>query len=484
MIKKLAIALLALLGTFFLILVARAARFNSRQVALSPPAQAIFDLEAALQRLSRAIQFRTVTSQDPAQLPAEEFRRFHAFLSEAFPQAARQLRREAVGGHSLLYTWRGVDTGAKPILLMAHMDVVPADDQDWRYPPFSGARAGGYVWGRGAMDDKGAVMALLEAVEHLLASGFAPKRTVYLAFGHDEEVGGHGGAAKIADLLRSRRTELEFVLDEGMNILSGILPGISARVALVGTAEKGYLSLRLTAKTAGGHSSLPPGTTAIGLLAAAVTRLEADPFPSRLSGPIREMLEFLGPEMGWANKVALANLWLFDPLVRSQLARSPVTNAAIRTTTAPTIFKAGTTENVLPGSAELVVNLRLLPGDTIAGATERVRRVIAEPNITITPLPVQLEPSPVSDSRSPSFELIQRTIRQIAPDALVAPALLVAGTDSRHYASLTKNIFRFLPITLGSGDMGRYHGLDERISFEDYERCIRFYAQLIRNSQP
>jgi carboxypeptidase PM20D1 len=372
----------------------------------------------------------------------------------------------------------------KPILLMAHMDVVPATDQHWRHPPFSGALVDGYVWGRGAMDDKASVMAILEAVEHLLGNGFVPKRTVYLAFGHDEEVGGYGGAAKIAELLRSRGVELEFVLDEGMNILTGIMPGISASVALVGIAEKGYLSLRLTAETRGGHSSIPPAETAIGIVGRALQKLEATPFPSRLSGPTRQMFEFLGPEMAWTNKLTLANLWLFDPLVRRQLARSPITNAAIRTTVAPTIFNAGVTDNVLPPSATAVINLRLIPGDTIAGAVERVRRVIDEPNIKIASLPVQMEPSSVSDVHSPSFTLIQRTIRQIAPAALVAPSLLVAATDSRHYAGLSKNIFRFLPITLGPDDTKRYHGIDERISIEDYERCVRFYAQMIRNSQP
>jgi carboxypeptidase PM20D1 len=484
MIKKLILALLTLFGILLLVLVVRTVRFSSRQIPVPPAAKLNVDGAALLDRLSRAIQFRTVSSRDQAQMPSGEFQRFHDFLNEAFPQIGKQLHKEAVGGHSLLYTWKGQENGVKPILLMAHMDVVPASDQNWRHPPFSGALVDGYVWGRGAMDDKASVMAILEAVEHLLSNGFVPKRTIYLAFGHDEEVGGHGGAAKIAELLRSRGVDLEFVLDEGMNILNGIVPGISAPVALIGIAEKGYLSLRLTAETSGGHSSIPPAETAIGMVGRALQKLDTEPFPSRLSGPTRQMFEFLGPEMGWTNKVALANLWLFDPLVRRQLARSPITNAAIRTTMAPTLFNAGLTENVLPPNATAVINLRLMPGDTIASAVERVRRVIDEPNIKIASLPVQMEPSSVSDIHSPSFHLIQRTIRQTTPAALIAPSLLVAATDSRHYAVLTKNIFRFLPITLGLDDTKRYHGIDERISIEDYERCVRFYAQVIRNSQP
>ena len=482
--KRLTLTLLALIGVLLLVVVIRAAGFNSRQVPVPPAAKMEFDSEASLKRLSRAIQFRTVSSRDPAQTAPAEFDQFHKFLGEAFPNIGKHLNRETINGHSLLYTWKGRDSALKPILLMAHMDVVPAAEAGWQHPPFAGALAGGYVWGRGAMDDKASVMAILDAVEHLLADGFTPSRTVYLAFGHDEEVGGHNGAAKIAELLHSRGVKIEFVLDEGMNILDGIIPGITAPVALVGIAEKGYLSLRLTVETPGGHSSIPPAHTAIGIISRALRRLEATPFPSRLGGATRRMLEYLGPEMSWTSRLALANLWLFDPLVRKQLARSALTNAAIRTTLAPTIFTAGVSENVLPASAAAVVNLRLLPGDTIAGAIEHVRSVIDEPNVKITPLPVQVEASPISDIQGPSFQLIQQTIRQTAPAALVAPALLVAATDSRHYQILTPNVYRFLPITLGPEDTQRYHGIDERISIEHYERCVRFYAQLIRNSQP
>ena len=269
-----------------------------------------------------------------------------------------------------------------------------------------------------------------------------------------------------------------------MNIVDGIIPGIAAPAALIGIAEKGYLSLELSVETAGGHSSIPPADTAIGIISRALLRLEATPFPSRLSGPTRRMLDFLGPEMAWAKRMPLANLWLFDPLVRNQLASSPLTNALVRTTLAPTLFNAGMNEYSLPTQASAVINLRILPGDTIAGITEHVRQTIDDPRVKIAAKPIRVEPSAVSDIEGASFQLIHRTIRQAIPEALVAPALLVAGTDSSHYASLTKNIYRFLPITLRSEDAKRYHGINERISLQDYERCVRFYLQLIRNSQP
>ena len=482
--KRLACVLLALTVTLSGVIVLRTVRFTSRQITVPPAGEMRVDTAALLDRLANAIQFRTISSLDPARAANEEFERFHEFLSEAFPQVRTQLKREIIGGHSLLYSWPGRDRALKPVLLMAHMDVVPAVDGGWRHAPFSGAIADGYVWGRGAMDDKSSLMAILEAVEHLLRDGFVPARTIYLAFGHDEEVGGHRGAAKIAQLLRARDVQLEFVLDEGLNVVDGIIPGITAPVALVGIAEKGYVSLRLAVETAGGHSSVPPARTAIGIISRALHRLETTRFRSRLSGPTRRMFEFLGPEMNWLNKLALANLWLFAPFIKKQMAQSPLTNAAIRTTLAPTLFHAGVADNVLPANASAVVNLRLLPGDTIAAVVAQVRRVISEPRIKITPLPLQMEASPVSEVATPGFELIQRTTHQIVPEALLAPALLVAATDSRHYAGLTKNIFRFLPITVGPEDTRRYHGTDERIAARDYERLVRFYAQLIRNAEP
>lgn len=228
---------------------------------------------------------------------------------------------------------------------------------------------------------------------------------------------------------------------------------------------------------------MPPPDTAIGVMSRALHKLSASPFSSRLDGPTRRMLEFIGPEMAWSKRLVLANLWLFNPLVRRQLAASPLTNAAIRTTLAPTIISAGVQENVLPTRAAAVINLRLLPGDTIPSAIEHVRKAIDDPKVQLTPLPVRMEPSSVSDIESPSFTLLHRTIRQTAPEAIVAPSLLVAATDSRHYSALTRNIYRFLPITLRPEDTKRYHGIDERISIQDYDRCVRFYTQLIRNSQ-
>jgi carboxypeptidase PM20D1 len=477
----LALFLITLLVTGTIIV--RTLRFDSKQLTAWDGYDFKLDTSSFIERLSKAIQYRTV-SQHPSG-SFVEFLRFHEFLQASFPSVHKTLTRETVGNYSLLYFWKGKNEKLKPILLMAHMDVVPVDpatEKNWTYPPFSGQLAGGYIWGRGAMDDKVGVIGVLEAVEQLLEKGFQPQRTIYLAFGHDEEIGGQNGAAKIAARLTSEKVDLEYVLDEGGNITDGIIPDIGGPVALIGIAEKGYVNVELTVDGAGGHSAIPPPHTIIGILSSAIHKLERATFPSRLSEPTRKFFEFVGPEMSWPKRIALANLWLFGSMLERQLAKSPINNAMIRTTQAATMFAGGVKENVLPTHARAVVNFRLLPGDTVTSVVDHVRATIGDPQVKITPLPLQLEPSAVSNVESESFKLLQQTIRQIAPNVVVAPSLLVAATDSRHYERLTKNIFRFLPITLTPEDAKRYHGVDERVSVKDYERCVWFYAKLIADS--
>lgn len=484
MIKTFSFTLIAAIAALFLVLVIRAGTFQSRQLSPEPAESMTISRATALAHLSAVIQLKTVSMQTPS-ANAGAFTEFHALIARVFPRISRQLHKETVGEHSLLFTWQGKDDRLKPILLMAHIDVVPVDpntESSWHHAPFSGEIADGYIWGRGALDDKSSLMAILEAVESLLANNFRPARTIYLAFGHDEEIGGINGAAKIAALLRARHVVLESILDEGLNVFTGIISGLDSPAALIGIAEKGYLSLELSVESAGGHSSMPPEHTAVGILVDALQKLKEAPFPARLNRPTQEMFAFLGPEMAFDKKLVLANLWLFSSLLEKALAQSPQTNALIRTTLAPTLLNAGIKDNVLPSKASTVVNLRIAPGESTASATQYVRHALADPAVKILPLAGQLEPSAVSSIDSASFTVLHKTIRQTIPRAVVAPALLVAATDSRHYRSLTTNIFRFLPVTVGPDDIDRYHGIDERISVEDYERCIRFYAQLIINS--
>jgi carboxypeptidase PM20D1 len=483
--KKIIVLLIGVLAVIAGVALLRTARFTSRQIQVPAVKAITLDRDPMVRRLSQAIQYKTVSEPASNSLATTEFKRFHAFLTKSFPLVHAHLVKEVVGKKSLLYTWKGENNALKPILLMGHMDVVPVDPKtkdDWTYPPFSGRVAGGYIWGRGAMDDKVNVLGILEAAEYLLTHGFKPRRTIYFAFGHDEEIGGGNGAAQIAKLLHRRNVKLDYVLDEGGNIVDGIIPNAPEPVALIGVAEKGYVSLELTVEAPGGHASTPPPHTAIGILSDAIVNLERSPFSTRLSDPVREMFAFIGPEMPWPDKLAFANLWLFGPLVRYQLAQSPLTNAAIRTTQAATVFNSGVRENALPDRATAIVNVRILPGDTIKAVIEHASRVIDNDQVKISPLEIRAEPSAVSDPQSVPFHQLHRAIKEVAPGVIVAPALLVAATDSRHYALLSQNIFRFLPITLRPADARRFHGLNERISISDYERCVRFFVQLLRDS--
>jgi carboxypeptidase PM20D1 len=468
------------------VLLIRTSQFTSRQTQRKPFVEIPLDEARIAQRLSNAITFQTISYQDPARFDAESFHSFHAFLETSFPEVHASLTKEVVNNFSLLYTWQGSDTHLEPILLMAHQDVVPVNpetEKGWDYHPFEGKLAEGYIWGRGTLDVKSGLLGILEAIEVLLEEGFQPRRTVYLAFGHDEEVGGEQGARKIAALLQSRNIQLEYVLDEGGLIVQGIIPDLPGPVALVGIAEKGYVSLELSVTSEGGHSSMPPKHTAIGVVSKAITRLEENPFPANLAYTAR-LFEYIGPEMPFFRRAILANLWLFGPLVERRLSQSPQLNAGIRTTTAATLFSGGVKDNILPIRARSIVNFRIMPDESVESVIDYVQATIDNPEIQIQPVGYHGDPSPVSDIRSPSYHILQRTIYEAAAEEelIVAPYLVVGATDSRYFTALSSNIYRFLLNKLGPEDIKRIHGTNERIAIENYLKVVLFYYQLLRNS--
>ncbi len=467
------------------LLAIRGSGLESRQLDVAPAHPIPVDAAAAARRLSESIRFRTISHFDRSNLDRAAYFAFHDFLARSYPRAHRVLARERVDELTLLYTWRGSDPSLAPVMLLAHQDVVPVpagSEERWTRPPWEGTIADGFVWGRGTMDDKGNLMAQLEAVEMLAAHGFAPTRTILLGFGHDEEVGGTGAQA-VAALLESRGIRPDFVLDEGMAVIRGVIPGLEAPAALVGVAEKGYLSVRLTVRQPGGHSSTPPPHTAVGILATAIHRLERAPMPARLEGVSRALFDYLAPELPFSRRVIFANLWLFEPVVKRFLASSPGTNATLRTTTAVTMVSGSPKDNVLPNEAEAVVNFRVLPGDDVEGVLEHVRAAVGDERVEVAPLGTGSEPSPVSDPDSPSFALLQRTIGEIFPGALVAPALVLGGTDARYYTGVSDDVYRFGPYRFGPEDMGRAHGIDERVGVDDHADAIRFYVRLLENAQ-
>lgn len=455
-------------------------------VATPAPPMAL-DAGGAVRRLAESLRIPTLSHEDRDRFDAAAFAAFAEHLRASFPRVHRALTLESVGP-SLLYTWTGRDPARPPMLLLAHLDVVPVEpgtEAGWTHPPFGGVVADGYVWGRGARDDKSSVLALLEAAEHLLAEGFQPARTVILAFGHDEEIGGEQGARRVAALLRERGVRAEFLLDEGSAVLDGLVPGVARPVAAIMTAEKGYLTVRMTARDAGGHSSQPPRPTAVGRLARAVARVQDTPLPARLAPPVTDMLDQLAPEMPFAMRLAIANRWLFAPLLERRLAAGRTTDPLIRTTTAPTMFHAGVKDNVLPAEAQALVNFRLLPGDTRAAVLEHLRRVVADEGIEIAEHGTfGNEASVPASPDSASFRLLAWTAREIFPDAAISTGLVIGATDARNYEGVYKSRYNFSPGLLGPADLAGIHGTDERIAVDNYLGMIRFYAQLLRNDAP
>jgi carboxypeptidase PM20D1 len=463
-----------------------AARMGSRQINVARNDEAAPPTEAAAQRLAHAVRFQTLSHQQAAKFPAAEFDRFRAFLSATYPRTNSAFKIRHINTYGVLYEWPGTDATLKPVLLMAHQDVVPIDPvsaDKWLQAPFGGVIAEGFIWGRGTLDDKGALMALHEAAESLLAQDFQPKRTVYFAFGHDEEVGGRQGAAKIAEWLASQGVRLESVLDEGQVVTEGIVAGVDKPVALIGIAEKGYLSLEFVVEAEGGHSSMPPPHTAVGVLSAAIARLEASPFRATLTDPVRNQLAYLGAEQGWLKRVLFANLWLFAPLVISQMEKTPSTNAMLRTTIAPTMLEGSIKENVLPMRARGVVNFRLVPGMSSDDAIRRVVAAVNDARVKIVATGTSLsEPSPVSSTEGESFRKLHRAVKATFPDAIVAPSLVLGATDTRHFIAIADNLFRFLPARLTREDLRRYHGVNERLSVDNYGEFIRFYMRYLREA--
>ncbi|MCI5080130.1 MAG: M20 family peptidase [Saprospiraceae bacterium] len=454
--------------------------YSSKQI----PVQAVLEFsvpDSVTNVLSKAIQIPTVGTDSSA------FRQMQHLLTTDFPLVDSFLQKQTINDLSLIYQWPGKRPDLPPILLLAHQDVVPAEPaslDQWSYPPFSGTIAENYIWGRGTLDDKSPLIAILTSVEMLLREGYSPERTIYLAFGHDEEVGGSGARA-IANYFQQQSIQFEYILDEGHLILNDGLDGLDAPMAVIGVTEKGYVTLNLTARLKdGGHSMMPPKETAVGILSKAINKLQENPFPARMNPPLQGLLRYTGPEMNFFNQIIFSNLWLTEGLILRQLSQSPATNAVIRTTTAPTMIRAGIRDNVLPTQATAKVNFRILPGDDIESVQAYVRKVINDERIIVqvSDLAQAQNPAPVSGTDSFGFEVLQTTIQQVFPDVVVAPGLVISYTDSRHFVALSKHIYRFAPLQIYKEELKGFHGIDERLRVTNYLQMIHFYHRLIQNS--
>lgn len=473
---------LLLIVALLAVLIVNTIRFSSKQILVDPIVIQPLD-DAPVNRLAEAVQIPTISAKLVED--SSQFHKFDQWLDQEFPLVDSLLEQKRLGTFARLYKWPGKNSNLKPVMLIAHLDVVDiAAPNDWTYPPFSGTIADGFIWGRGTLDDKVSVLGILEAVEGLLAEGYTPERTIYLGFGHDEEIDGSGAQAIAADL-EAQGIELEYILDEGYYVIEKALPGLDEPLAMIGISEKGYVTLRLEVKLEeGGHSSMPPKITAIGVLSAALQILDQEPFPAKIEGPLRQMFEYAGPEMRPAFKMLFANLWLTGGLIKKQLSAGTASNALLRTTTAPTIVRAGLQENVLPTQAEATINFRIIPGETAESVLQRVKDLVENEYLTVQMKTdgIFKDPSPVASTEAFGYQVISRTIKEMFPGVVVAPNVAIGATDVSYYSEVSDNLYRFLPFQLAQSDLSRIHGSDERIAVDQYKRAIRWYEQLIRNS--
>ncbi|KAK7489673.1 hypothetical protein BaRGS_00019068 [Batillaria attramentaria] len=442
--------------------------------------------EKRLKNFQTALRFETV-SRDRHDYSRHELAQLCQFIIQAYPvlHSSPHVKHELVANYSLLYTVRGSDSSLTPYLLASHLDVVPADQSQWEAPPFSADIINDFIYARGTIDDKHGVMGILEALEYLLSNGFQARRSFYVAFGHDEEVTGLDGAYNLAETLRSRGvTKLEFISDEGLTVVHGIVPGLTKSAGLIGTAEKGQVVLKLKVKAGTGHSSMPPPENSISILAKAIHRLESNPHPSMFGyGPEGEMFEHLASDMQLPHRLVMSNLWLFRPLVSWVLSQKPATNAIVRTVTGITKFNAGIKDNVIPPEAEAIVNHRIHPAQTVQEVIDYDRYIIGDDRVEIV-VKGAMEPHPIAPSGPDDFgyQVVKNSIRQVWTEAVVAPGVMIGNTDTRHYLQFTHNVYRFSPTFMYPNDTTRFHGINERISKKNYEQAINFYHHLILNA--
>lgn len=437
--------------------------------------------DRALSRFIELVRIPTISRLEVDAVDTAAFETFIATLRAQYPLVHARLELERVAEYSLVYRWAG-RSPADPTVLMAHYDVVAATDEGWKHPPFAGVLTGAgeerELWGRGTIDDKGALAGILEAVETSLEAGLQPTHDVYLCFGHDEETHGSGAAA-IVDLFEKRGIRPVMVLDEGGAIVENVFPGVTAPIAAVGVAEKGTTLISLSVDQQGGHASTPPRRSATVRLARAILRLNARPFRTGFSPTAREMFAIAGQHATGFAGLAYRNLWWSRPLLLALFVRtSDETRAMTRTTQAVTLLDAGHAANALPENATAIVNVRVAVGSSVAKAVRHVTRAIHDPGVTVEVISGG-EPSPVSPAHGPGWEQLAATLAGTHPTAVMAPYVQNGATDARHFTRICTAVYRFTPFELTRGERDALHAKNERIHVASWLRGVEFYRALL-----
>lgn len=477
--------ILGLLGAFIAVTLVRAAFWTPEKVEFEPLPDEQVDVDKYRKDLSDAIKIKTISNVDVDKVDWNEFKRLHALFEERFPLVYKNLKCEEISLASLLFTWEGKNPDLEPIALLGHQDVVPVaegTEGDWTHPAFDGVDDGEFVWGRGALDMKNHLIAVLESVEALLAEGFEPERTVYLCFGHDEEIvaAPTSGAGSIAAVLKERGVHLDSVIDEGGAILNLHVGNIlNKKLAGVGIAEKGYVDYRVSVSAKGGHSSQPPEHTALGALADVIKDIEGHQFKAKMPAFVYELFTKIGKNVSYPARIVTCNLWLLKPLITAVMKKIPPAASLIHTTTAVTMAEGSPAANVLPQKASVTVNFRMMPGVTIKNVEEHIRKCVRNKDIEVEYLKGK-EASKVSPTDSRSFKILEEICTRTDRDLLVAPYLVMGGTDAYHYEEVCDNIYRFAPFVMDTKLLLTTHGTDERIPIACMADALKFFKRYIR----
>lgn len=477
--------ILGLLGAFIAVTLVRAAFWTPEKVEFEPLPDEQVDVDKYRKDLSDAIKIKTISNVDVDKVDWNEFKRLHALFEERFPLVYKNLKCEEISLASLLFTWEGKNPDLEPIALLGHQDVVPVaegTEGDWTHPAFDGVDDGEFVWGRGALDMKNHLIAVLESVEALLAEGFEPERTVYLCFGHDEEIvaAPTSGAGSIAAVLKERGVHLDSVIDEGGAILNLHVGNIlNKKLAGVGIAEKGYADYRVSVSAKGGHSSQPPEHTALGALADVIKDIEGHQFKAKMPAFVYELFTKIGKNVSYPARIVTCNLWLLKPLITAVMRKIPPAASLIHTTTAVTMAEGSPAANVLPQKASVTVNFRMMPSVTIKNVEEHIRKCVRNKDIEVEYLKGK-EASKVSPTDSRSFKILEEICTRTDRDLLVAPYLVMGGTDAYHYEEVCDNIYRFAPFVMDTKLLLTTHGTDERIPIACMADALKFFKRYIR----
>ena len=471
------LAVCAVIVAFLAVILVRTLLFRPRHEAPIEVSSHEFDREAAIEALRALVRCRTVSRYSHEDEDDAEFEKLVSLLPELYPHVHATCPLKRFEGRALLFFWKGREAGHASVM-MAHYDVVPVDEAGWKKPPFDAVIEDGVLWGRGTLDTKVTMNAILSAADRLIADGFVPEHDVYFAFSGGEEVNGPG-ADHIVGYFANEGIDIGLVLDEGGAVVEGAFPGVRVPTAMIGIAEKGMIDLEYRVRTAGGHASAPKPHTAIGHLAAAVTAIESRPPRMHITPPVAKMFDTLGRHSSFLYRMIFANLWCFGRLL-GYLGKKQggEMNALLRTTVAFTRMQGSDANNVLPTEASMISNIRLNPADTVDGTVAYLRRVIDDEKVTLRPIH-GTNPSRVSRTDCDGWERVADAVRATWPEAVVTPYLMVQCSDSRHWGAISDCVYRFSAMDLTAEERRTIHGHNERIRLETIGRAVEFYLHLL-----